>query len=291
MSIGSIFGRVRSWGRDQVGSLTSGQRWTSALAILLAVSMLAIGMPTNVRVIAAPPRIVVPPPTIVVDVPPAPTPFIPPVSFVQPPVVEPPAEEPPKPEPGFTPPGPTLHACATDEMIGAPVFGPLAEQLAPIQAQYEEATGQPLGVDLVSVAMFVGQCTDALPNVPALVTISVLLNQVYDALEAAGVPPIDLPNPPVVSLPDVPAPLRPVLAAMSPVFVPVCTGIPFFGVGVGVGGALALAPIAEGLLPFPMSEVMPYVWPVRALCSLLIAYAPEPAAAAVPAAGKLNSPA
>ncbi|MEX2558116.1 MAG: hypothetical protein WEB06_21090 [Actinomycetota bacterium] len=293
MSIRSIVERSRAWGRDQAASLTHGQRWTSALALGLAGVMLVAGMPSNVRVIAAPPTkdVYVAPPLVPVVAPPV-VPVAPPLAYDPPVVKREPSPEPP-PEPEFTPPPPTLHSCATDEGnlvifdgpdLPVPVFATMVEQFTAIQAQYEEMTGQPLGVDLASVAATIGQCTDALPNVPALVTISVLLNQVYDALEAAGVPPIDLPNPPVVSLPDVPAPLRPVLAAMSPVFLPVCTGIPFFGVGVGVGGALALAPIADGLLPFPMSEVMPYLWPVRALCSLLIAYAPE--AEAVPATGK-----
>ena len=283
MSVATIVGRVRSLGRDQLGSMTSGQRWTSALAIGLAVVMLLAGMPSNVRVIAAPPTRQLPP--VVIAQPQAPqVPFIPPPPVVLPSVAPPPEEgEPPKPEPEFTPPAPTLHACATDEMIGAPVFATAAEQLAPIQSAYEEATGQPLGVDLVSVALVLGQCTDALPNVPALVTISVLLNQVYDALEAAGVPPIDLPEPPVVDIPDVPAPLRPVMSALAPVVLPACTGVPFFGVTVGIGGAFGLLPVADGLLPIPTSEILPYMWPVRALCRLLTQYAPppEPAAAAI----------
>jgi hypothetical protein len=287
MSVGTIVGRVRSLGRAQVASMTSGQRWTSTLAIGLAVVMLLAGMPSNIRVIAAPPTAQLPP--IVIAQPPAPPiPFIPPAPVVLPSVAPPPEEiEPPKPEPEFTPPPPGVHACLTDEMIGVPVFAQLAEQLRPIQAQYEAATGQPLGVDLVSVALVLGQCTDALPNVPALVTISVLLNEVYDALEAAGVPPIDLPEPPVVDIPDVPAPLRPVLSALAPVVLPACTGVPFFGVTVGIGGAFGLLPVADGLLPVPTSEILPYMWPVRALCRLLTQYAPppEPAAAEISSGG------
>ena len=279
MSVGTIVGRVRSLARDQLGSMTSGQRWTSGLAIGLSAVMLVAGMPSNVRVIAAPPSATLPP--IVVAPPPAPpAPFVPPAPVVLPSTFTPPEPEPPKPEPDFTPPAPGVHACLTDEMIGVPAFAQLAEQLRPIQAQYEEATGQPLGVDLVSVALFVGQCTDALPNVPALVTVSILLNQVYDALEAAGVPPIDLPEPPVVDIPDVPEPLRPVLAALAPTVLPACTGVPFFGVSVGIGGAFGLLPIADGLLPVPTSEILPYMWPVRALCRLLTQYAPPPEPAA-----------
>ncbi len=283
MSIGGIFGRARSWVSGQFGSLTRGQRWTSTLAIGLAVVMLLAGMPSNIRVIAAPPTAKLPP--VVIAQPPAiPVPFIPPAPIVLPSVAPPPEEvEPPKPEPEFTPPAPVAATCATDEMIGVPVFAQLAEQLRPIQEQYEAATGEPLGVDLVSVALVLGQCTDALPNVPALITVSVLLNQVYDALEAAGVPPIDLPEPPVVDIPDVPAPLRPVLSALAPVALPACTGVPFFGVTVGIGGAFGLLPVADGLLPIPTSEILPYLWPVRALCRLLTQYAPppEPAAAAI----------
>jgi hypothetical protein len=282
MSVGTIVGRVRSLGRDQLAAMTSGQRWTSTLAIGLAVVMLLAGMPSNVRVIAAPPTAQLPP--VVIAQPPAlPVPFIPPAPVVLPSVAPPPEVEPPKPEPEFTPPAPGVQPCLTDEMIGVPVFAQLAEQLRPIQAQYEATTGQPLGVDLVSVALVLGQCTDALPNVPALITVSVLLNQVYDALEAAGVPPIDLPQPPVVDIPDVPAPLRPVLSALAPIALPACTGVPFFGVTVGIGGAFGLLPIADGLLPIPTSEILPYLWPVRALCRLLTQYAPppEPAAAAI----------
>jgi hypothetical protein len=291
MSIGAIFGRARSWVSGQFRSLTRGQRWTSALAIGLAVVMLLAGMPSNIRVIAAPPTAQLPP--VVIAQPPAPpVPFIPPAPVVLPSVFTPPTTEPPKPEPEFTPPAPVAPTCATDDGnlvvfdgpdLPAPVFANSVEQLTAIQAQYEEMTGQPLGIDLASVMATVGQCTDALPNVPALITVSVLLNQVYDALEAAGVPPIDLPEPPVVDIPDVPAPLRPVLSALAPVVLPACTGVPFFGVTVGIGGAFGLLPIADGLLPIPTSEILPYLWPVRALCRLLTQYAPPPEPAAATA--------
>lgn len=288
MNIGSVFGRARSWIGGQFGSLTRGQRWTSAIAMLVAVAMISIGMPSNVRVIAAPPIVVPQPPTVVPPPIAPPVPFVRPVVSFGPDVIVKPAP-PEKPEPPFTPPPPTVHPCLTDETIGIPVFATLAEQLAPIQASYQEATGQPLGVDLVSVMLTLGQCTDALPNVPALITIAAALNEVYDMLEAAGVPPVQLPDdPPVVSLPDIPEPLQPVLGALAPIALPACAGVQFFGVTIGVNGVFGLMPLADGLLPFPTAEIMPYLWPARAVCALLVAYAPEPEPASAAAPTKLG---
>lgn len=280
MSIRSIVERSRAWGRDQIGTLTHGQRWTSALALGLAVVMLVAGMPSNVRVIATPPRIVVPPPTIVVDVPPPPLqPFVPSAPFVSPSVAPPPVAPPPRGDDGPTPPPVTPASCSFDEGLPAPITMTAVEQLTAAQAAYEEATGTPLGVDLASVVAFAGGCTDALPEAEALITVAEALTQIYEALEASGVPPIDLPEPPVVSLPEIPAPLQPILRALAPITLPLCGG---------VSTALALAPVAASLLPFPSTEILPYLWPVRALCGLLVAYAPAPEAAAVPAAGKFN---
>lgn len=284
MSIRSILERSRAWGWDQVASLTPGQRWTSALALGLAVVMLVAGMPSNVRVVAAPPPIVVAPPPTVGSAPPPVHPIVPPATFIPPASPVPPPHEPPAGDGGGSPPTPIdvnrclaaapLNFFTYPEPVAAVGAGPTAtavEQLEVAQATYEEATGQPLGVDLASVVAFAAGCSDALPSADALVAVAEALAQIYDALEAAGVPPIDLPDPPVVSLPEVPEPLQPVLAALAPATLFTCGGI---------STALALTPVAGALLPFPSSEILPYLWPVRALCGLLTAYAPPPEGAA-----------
>jgi len=243
----------------------------------LAVLMVTVGLPDNTRVIAAPPvlpPIVVPAPAPPIDLP-APV-LLPPLAPL------PPAPEfPPPREPDFKPPVPVnVNHCwsgaplgffAYPEPIPSTLSGPTAQlvaQAGALQRTYEATTGQPLGVDLPAMIAFATACSDALPNADALVALAKTLSDLYAALAAAGVPPIDLPAPPVVPLPAIPGPLQPVIGGIAPAVLPICDGL---------STVLALSPIAFNLLPFPSSEALPYLWPARATCALFRAYAPPPA--------------
>lgn len=269
-----------SWGRDHLGTLTSGQRWTSGLALVMAGVMLTAGMPSNVRIIARPPKDVALPPPAVVAPPALPPAFTPPIAFAPPaaPVVRPPARPSDEEDPHEGPTPVDVDHCMAAlpfiatypppvTAVGAPIAGAAVEQARVVQTTYEETTGRPLGIDLPAVIAFATGCSDALPNADLLVEVAALLTQIYEALEAAGVPPINLPEAPVVSLPEIPAPLEPVVAALAVAGLPLCGG---------VSSVLALTPIAGELLPFPSSELLAYAWPVRAVCALFSPYQPAP---------------
>jgi len=260
----ALTNRLFSKTREHLRVMTSGERWTAALALGLALVMITIGLPSNTRVIAAPPVQHSAPPAVVEAVPP----MLPPV--VVPPPVVPVAYVPPERpfrEPELPKPSPHRPAagCSFDAGMPVPIAATTVEQLKSIQDSYEEGTGMATPVNLASVVAFAGGCTDALPEAEVLVQAADALRQVYSALEAAGVPTIDLPDPPVVSLPEIPKQLDPVMAGLAPAILPICGG---------VSTALALAPAAGTLLPFPSSEWLPYLWPARAVCARFNVYQP-----------------